>query len=201
MVHIVEETFDVNVHHIMQVAQLHILVNLSDSVLLAAIGTEPITVVMKLCFTNGLQYLQYALLNQSVEDGRDSQWTDFSVVLTDFYSSDTLRNVPCEFSLYKSDDFLVRDFFQICDRFAVRAGRVASIVLFHVAICQPDIFRLDYHFDQFVENFAVFAFRIQLVLYFLKVIILGMAQFGLLQSLFFCCHSRRSPAFMGDCLS
>ena len=70
MVHIVEETFDVNVHHIMQVAQLHILVNLSDSVLLAAIGTEPITVVMKLCFTNGLQYLQYALLNQSVEDGR-----------------------------------------------------------------------------------------------------------------------------------
>ena len=62
-------------------AQLHIFVNLSDSVLLAAIGTEPITVVMKLCFTNGLQYLQYALLNQSVENGRDSQWTDFSVVL------------------------------------------------------------------------------------------------------------------------
>lgn len=69
MAHIIEESLDINVNHIMQMTPLHIFMNLSDCVSLASVRSESVAVVMEFGFTYWLQDLQDTLLNKSVYNG------------------------------------------------------------------------------------------------------------------------------------
>ena len=57
MIYVVEEPFDVNVNHKIVVGDLDVLIDRCDCMFLAPIGAKPIAVVVKLCFTDWLQYL------------------------------------------------------------------------------------------------------------------------------------------------
>ncbi len=62
MIHIIKESFYINVNHEIVMGELDILVNLCDCVFLASVGSKPIAVVMELRFADWLQHLQYTLL-------------------------------------------------------------------------------------------------------------------------------------------
>ncbi len=57
VVHVVEEPLDVYIYDIVEIASLHIFVNLGDCVLLVPVRAESITVVVKLLLKYRSEYL------------------------------------------------------------------------------------------------------------------------------------------------
>ena len=57
MVYIIEKSFDVDIHNIIIMRQLYVLINQRNSVFLASVWAEPITVVMELCFADWFKNL------------------------------------------------------------------------------------------------------------------------------------------------
>lgn len=96
VVHIVEEPLDVYIYDIVEIASLHILMNLSDCVLLVPVRAESIAMVVEFSLTYRLHDLQYALLYQPVHNCRYSKRAFLCWVISfrNLYPPDTLRNVP-----------------------------------------------------------------------------------------------------------
>lgn len=96
MVHVVKEPLDVYIYDIMEIASLHILMNLGDCVLLVPVRAEPVAVVVEFSLTYRLHDLQYALLYQPVHNSRYSKraFLCWVISLRNLYPPNTLRNVP-----------------------------------------------------------------------------------------------------------
>ena len=96
VVHVVEEPLNVYIYNIMEIASLHIFMNLGDCVLLVPVRAEPVAVVVEFRLTYRLHDLQYALLYQPVHNRRYSERALFHWVISfrNFYPPDALWDIP-----------------------------------------------------------------------------------------------------------
>ena len=135
MMHIVKESFNINIYNNVQIAFLHMLFGLSQSIFNAAIWTEAIARLTEFCFADWLHHLQDTLLNQPVHNRGNTEGTHFPISFGNFLAPDSLRLIPVKFSLYDLNQFRFTHFRQFRNRFAICPRRFAASVLFQISIC------------------------------------------------------------------
>lgn len=110
MADIIEETFYINVNHIMQTALLYHRIALCQRVFCAPVGTETIAPLMEFRFAYRLQDLQEALLDQSVGNRRDAQRTGLAgITFWNFYPAYWLGLILLQPPFYIVNECCVRE--------------------------------------------------------------------------------------------
>ena len=80
MVYVIEKSLDVKLDNIAQMRLLHMPVGRGYGLFAVSIGSEPVTILAKLCLTDWLQNLENTLLYQPVSDTWNTQRTGLAWV-------------------------------------------------------------------------------------------------------------------------
>ena len=137
---VVEESDNVHVHYKVQILQLRHFIALSNGVLRRPVRSEPIVSFMEFSLAYWFEYLQYALLNQSVPYARYSEWSHFAVILWDLGSSYPSWLIVSQLVSYFSDYKLYGIFLYIPDSFPVNASRKAAVIFADISVCKHNVF-------------------------------------------------------------
>ena len=139
MVDVVEESDNVHVHYKVQILQLRHFIALSNGVLRRPVRSEPIVSFMEFSLAYWFEYLQYALLNQSVPYARYSEWSHFAVILWDLGSSYPSWLIVSQLVPYFSDYLVNGEPVDMFYSLSVRSWGLASSVLADISVCEQNI--------------------------------------------------------------
>lgn len=162
----------------MQVLYLHEPAALRDSVFRGAVWPEAVGTLVELGLTDGLQYLQDTLLNDTVYNGGNPQRPCFAVGLWDLHPSYRAGLVPTELFLNQPDEPFFLHGGKVPDGPFIHTGSTAPFISLDGPICQLDVFLTGNQAHEVLKHFSIQAICIQTVKGALQVIVLRIADFA-----------------------
>ena len=142
----------------------------------APIGPESIAVFVEPCFTDWLQHLLDTLLNHAVFHGGDTQRAHTSILFWDFNTAYCVRMKILQPRPHVGNQFLRSFLAHFNNRGRVYTFGLTALVLLDGTIGQQDILLAGNQLHQVCKDFAVLTFLVQIVKYFLGVIILVISE-------------------------
>ena len=170
MVDVVKEPDNIHIHYKVQFLQLRHFIALSNGVLRRPVRSEPIVSLMEFSLTYWFEYLQYALLNQSVPYARYSEWSHFAVILWDLGSSYPSWLIVSQLVSYFSDYLVNGEPVDMFYSLSVRSWGLASSVFADISVRQHYVLFRDYHFHQVLEALSVFTVIVKFTQLFLQAV-------------------------------
>jgi hypothetical protein len=174
---VVKESLYIDINNEVYVLQVYPFRIVSYRVFYRPVGAKSIAVFIELRLANWLKHLQNALLNDSVQYGRNAERSGSSVLFGYLDTSYGLWSVVRQSALHNFNELVSFHFRHISDCVTIHSGRHGSVIAFDIAIREQDIFFAADNFEQAAKVLALFTIGVQLIENPLHIVIFGVAQF------------------------